>query len=65
MKAKQVSARTALAEKAMRRAARGVLEKAVRENQPVPLWDGTKVVWRVPTEEVAEMKTQESPKVGC
>jgi hypothetical protein len=60
MKAKQTSDRTALAGKAMRRAAHGVLSKAVRDNEPVPLWDGTKVVWKVPRQEVEEMEAQDS-----
>jgi hypothetical protein len=64
MKARQISPRTALAEKAMQRAARNVLDKAVREKQPIPLWDGTKVVWKVPTEEAAEMETRAPHQSG-
>jgi len=64
MKTKQMSERTALAAKAMRRAAHGVLSKAVRDNEAVPLWDGTKVVWRVPRQEVEEMEAQDSQKSG-
>ncbi len=55
MKAEPNSESTRLAEKAMRRAARKVLSSAVRDNEPVPLWDGTKVVWKVPKEEVEQM----------
>ena len=55
MKADTVRESTRLAERALRRAARKVLSGAVRENRTVPLWDGTKVVWRVPREEVEQM----------
>jgi hypothetical protein len=55
MKAETTKESTRLAEKAMRRAARKVLSGAVRANEPVPLWDGTKVVWRVPKEAVEQM----------
>jgi hypothetical protein len=55
MKAETTRESTRLAETAMRRAARKVLSGAVRNNEPVPLWDGTKVVWRVPREEVEQM----------
>jgi hypothetical protein len=48
---------TQLAAKAMRRAAKKVLGQAVDNNRPVPLWDGTKVVWRVPREEVEQMNS--------
>ncbi len=55
MKAETTRESTRLAEKAMRRAARKVLSNAVRDNEPVPLWDGAKVVWRIPKEEVEQM----------
>ena len=55
MKAETTKESTRLAEKAMRRAARKVLSGAVRDNESVPLWDGTKVVWKVPKEEVEQM----------
>jgi hypothetical protein len=32
-----------------------VLAGAVRDNHPVPLWDGNKVVWKIPKEEVEQM----------
>jgi hypothetical protein len=46
-----------LAARAMRRAAKKVLGEAVRNNVSVPLWDGTKVVWKVPKEEIDKMKS--------
>jgi len=55
MKAESANENTRLAEKAMRRAARRVLSAAVRDNERVPLWDGTKVVWKVPKKEVEQM----------
>ncbi len=48
---------TQLAARAMRRAAKKVLGQAVHDNKPVPLWDGTKVVWKVPREEVEQMNS--------
>jgi len=53
---------TQLAEKAMKRAARKVLGQAVRDNQPVPIWDGTRVVWKVPKEEVEQMDAPDAPR---
>jgi len=55
MKVEATTESTRLAEKAMRRAARKVLSGAVRDNESVPLWDGTKVVWKVPKEEVEQL----------
>lgn len=55
MKAETTKESTRLAEQAMRRAARKVLSGAVRDNESVPLWDGTKVVWKVPKEEVEQL----------
>ncbi|MCI5149980.1 MAG: hypothetical protein D3916_11435 [Candidatus Electrothrix sp. MAN1_4] len=46
---------TRLAANAMKRAAKKVLSRAVRENKPIPLWDGTKVVWKVPKKELEQM----------
>lgn len=57
MNAKPVRESTRLAARAMRRAAHKVLSEAVRRNEPVPLWDGTKVVWKIPKEEVDQMDT--------
>jgi len=55
MKAESTREGTRLAERAMRRAARKVLSGAVRDNETVPLWDGTRVVWKIPKEEVEQM----------
>lgn len=55
MKANSTKESTRIAEKAIRRAARKVLVRAVIDNKPIPLWDGTKVVWKVPTKEVEQM----------
>lgn len=46
---------TILAERALRRAAKKVLSQAVKNNEPVPIWDGTKVIWKVPKEEVEQL----------
>ncbi len=46
---------TKLAEKAMNRAAIGVLGKAVRDQEPIPLWDGKKVIWKIPSEEFEQL----------
>lgn len=59
MKTEPAKESTRLAKKAMRRAAHKVLSAAVRDNKPVPLWDGTKVVWKVPKEEVEQMDAQD------
>lgn len=40
---------------AINRAAQKVLSKAVSENRPIPLWDGEKVVWKIPREEAEQM----------
>ena len=48
---------TQLAARAIRRAAKKVLGQAVHDNKPVPLWDGEKVVWKVPTEEFEQMNS--------
>lgn len=46
---------TKLAEKAMQRAAIGVLGKAVKEKESIPIWDGKKVIWKIPTEEFEQV----------
>ena len=55
MKIKAKRESTKLAEKAMQRAAIGVLGKAVRDEEAIPIWDGEKVVWKVPKEEFEEV----------
>ena len=60
MKAETTKEGTRLAEQALRRAARKVLSNAVRHNEPVPLWDGVKVVWKIPKEEVEQMDAQDA-----
>lgn len=60
MKAEHHRERTLLAWQAMRRAARKVLSDAVQNNRPIPLWDGTKVVWKVPKEELEQLDSQAS-----
>ncbi|MDX9979533.1 MAG: hypothetical protein RBU25_05720 [Lentisphaeria bacterium] len=60
MKAEHHSKETLLAWQAMRRAARKVLSEAVQNNRPIPLWDGTKVVWKVPKEELEQLDSQAS-----
>ena len=55
MKVKAKRESTNLAEKAMNKAAIGVLGKAVRDQEPIPLWDGKKVIWKIPREEFEQM----------
>ncbi|HOO52375.1 MAG TPA: hypothetical protein PLK94_13930 [Alphaproteobacteria bacterium] len=55
MKVKAKRESTKLAEKAMQRAALGVLGKAVRDEETIPIWDGEKVVWKVPKEEFEQV----------
>ena len=50
---------TALTEKALRRAAKSVLGDAVQKEKKIPLWDGSKVVWKVPHEELANLCANE------
>jgi hypothetical protein len=44
--------RVSPAETALRRAARGVLKEAVDSSAPIPVWNGTEVVWEVPTKQL-------------
>ncbi|MDD2238162.1 MAG: hypothetical protein PHG65_13230 [Kiritimatiellae bacterium] len=46
---------TKLAEKAMQRAAIGVLGKAVHDKEAIPIWDGEKIVWKIPKEEFEQV----------
>ena len=55
MKVKAKRESTKLAEKAMKRAAIGVLGKAVRDQEQIPLWDGKKVIWKIPVEELEQL----------
>ncbi len=51
MNVKTKSESAILAERAMQRAAIGVLGKAVKDQEPIPIWDGEKVVLKVPEKE--------------
>ena len=55
MKVKAKRESTKLAEKAIRRAALGVLGKAVHDKESIPLWDGEKVIWKIPTKEFEQL----------
>lgn len=55
MKVKAKRESTKLAQKAMQRAAIGVLGKAVRDEEAIPIWDGEKVIWKVPKEEFEQV----------
>jgi len=55
MKVRAKRESTKLAENAINRAAMGVLGKAVRDKEPIPLWDGNKVVWKIPKEEFEQL----------
>jgi hypothetical protein len=55
MKVRAKRESTKLAENAINRAAMGVLGKAVRDKESIPLWDGNKVVWKIPEEEFEQL----------
>jgi len=55
MKVRAKRESTKLAEYAINRAAMGVLGKAVRDKESIPLWDGNKVVWKIPKEEFEQL----------
>jgi hypothetical protein len=55
MKVRAKRESTKLAENAINRAAMGVLGKAVRDKESIPLWDGNKVVWKIPKEEFEQL----------
>ena len=55
MKVKAKRESTQLAENAMNRAAIGVLGKAVRDQESIPLWDGEKVIWKIPKQEFEQL----------
>ncbi len=46
--------------RAMNRAAHNVLKKAVVENRSIPIWDGEKVVWKVPRDEAEQVASADS-----
>ena len=39
----------------MNRAALKVLQKAVDNKEPIPLWDGQKTVWKIPYAEAEQL----------
>ena len=55
MKAKAKNESTKLAERAMQRAAMGVLGKAVKDQESIPIWDGEKVILKIPEEEFEQV----------
>lgn len=55
MKIETKNKSTLLAAKAMQRAAIGVLGKAVKEQEPIPIWDGEKVVLKIPQKEFEQV----------
>jgi len=55
MKVKTKSESTMLAARAMQRAAIGVLGKAVKDQEPIPIWDGEKVILKIPSEEFEQV----------
>jgi hypothetical protein len=57
MKVKAKRESTKQAEKAMQRAALGVLGKAVHDEEAIPIWDGEKIVLKVPKEEFEQVNT--------
>lgn len=55
MKVKAKSESTKLAERAMQRAAIGVLGKAVQDQEAIPIWDGQKVILKIPEREFEQV----------
>lgn len=55
MKVKAKNESTKLAERAMQRAAIGVLGKAVQNQEAIPIWDGEKVVIKIPEREFEQV----------
>jgi hypothetical protein len=51
-------------ERAMRRAARGVLRDAVESNAPIPVWNGSEVIWEVPIKQLEQLEALESCSTG-
>ena len=62
MKVKTNSKSTMLAARAMQRAAIGVLGKAVKEQEPIPIWDGEKVVLKIPEKEFEQCSVRGKPR---
>lgn len=60
MKAESKKIDTKLALQAMNRAASKVLNQAVEDNEAIPIWDGEKVVWKVPREEAQKLTSLDS-----
>ena len=58
MKVKEKRKSTAQAQKALQRAAIGVLGQAVRDQEPIPIWDGKKVVWKIPKKEFQQLNRE-------
>ncbi|MFO1492823.1 MAG: hypothetical protein U1F87_18370 [Kiritimatiellia bacterium] len=55
MKKTSKNPETLLAHQAMNRAALKVLQRAVANKEPIPLWDGTKTVWKIPYAEAEQL----------
>lgn len=60
MELKNKNARVPSAEPAMRRAAGGVLRKAIDANSPIPIWNGSEVVCEVPSKQLEQLDALES-----
>lgn len=60
MKAESKKTDTQLALQAMNRAASKVLNQAVEDNEAIPIWDGEKVIWKVPREEAQQLTSGDS-----
>ena len=60
MKTESKKTDTKLALQAMNRAACKVLNQAVEDNESIPIWDGEKVVWKVPREEAQQLTSADS-----
>jgi len=53
---------TLKAQKAMKRAAWKVMQRAVDANESIPIWDGNKTVWKIPREEAEQLARENAPR---
>lgn len=65
MKAESNGDNISPAEIALRRAARGVLEKAIESDSPIPIWNGSSVVWEIPQKQLEQLDALESCGTGA
>lgn len=64
MKKTSKNPETLKAQQAISRAAWKVMQRAVDANEPIPIWDGEKPVWKIPLEEAEQLALQNAPKAN-